>query len=239
MAQKKLSSNKSSKKIAPDKVIKAKDPKKVLAGKMRQATGIKDSSGKYVSKIFINEIKKTILSTKKVDVSKIHSDQSEKINELLKDSKISPKEVKKFYEQNKEIFEDLNTFGKLKGTSKNKNQIDKAIEKYKGKMFVNNGTETNEVSKVDLKYQLASFNQLLSSNINLVDFVLRPTFSINGTMTINLPDIKDFRKKIKNHFGITNMKSLEDFETADIIEGLQKILKGYFGEVTDIILIIS
>lgn len=239
MAQKKLSSNKSSKNIAPDKVIKAKNPKKVLAGKMRQATGIKNSSGRYVSKIFINEIKKTILSTKKVDVSKIHSDQSDKINKLLKDSKISPKEVKKFYEQNKEIFEDLNTFGKLKGTSKNRNQIDKAIDKYKGKMFVNNGTELKEVLKVDLKYQLANFNQLLSSNINLVDFVLRPTFSIDGTMTINLPDIKDFRKKIKKHFGITNMKSLEDFETADIIEGLQTILKGYFGEVTDIILIIS
>lgn len=239
MANKKLSSNKSSNKFARGKVIKAKNPKKVLAGKIRQATGIKDASGRYVSKIFINEIKKTILSTKKVDVSKIHSDQSDKINELLKDSKISPKEVKKFYEQNKEIFEDLNTFGKLKGTSKNRNQIDKAIDKYKGKMFVNNGTELKEVSKVDLKYQLASFNQLLSSNINLVDFVLRPTFSIDGTMTINLPDIKDFRKEIKKHFRITNMKSLEDFETADIIEGLQTILKGYFGEVTDIILIIS
>jgi hypothetical protein len=240
MAKKLSSNNKKSKNFAPDKVIKAKDPKKVLAGKMRQATGIKDASGKYVSKIFTNEIKKTLLATKKVDVSKIAPDQSDKIDQLLKEAKISPKQIKSFYTKNKEIFDDLKTFGKLKGTSKNSNQIEKTIDTYKGKIFLNNGKEVIEVSKAEAKFNFLNFKNLLSSNINLVEFYVRPTLSLDGTMTINLPDAKEFRKKIKEYFGITNLKQLEEIEPAEIQEAVQKILQDMFGEEdTDLFLIIS
>jgi len=231
---------KSSKKTTPKKVIaKVKDQKKVDAGKVRQATGIKNEKGQFVSKIFTNAIKKTILATKKFDVSKINADQTAKIDELIKEAKITPLQIKRYYDQNKDIFEDLNTFGKLKGTSKNKNQIDKAIDNYKGKIFVNNGLEIIEVSKVELKFQLAQFDQLLSSNINLVNYILKPTMSIEGTMQFNLPDVKDFRKKIKDRFEITNMKQLDEFETADVSEILKELLQDYFGKETDIVLIIS
>ena len=231
---------KSSKKTPQKKVIaRVKDQKKVDAGKVRQSTGIKNEKGQFVSKIFTNAIKQTILATKKIDVSKINSDQTAKIDELIKEAKITPLQIKRFYDQNKDIFTDLNTFGKLKGTSKNKNQLDKAIENYKGKIFVNNGLEKKEVSKVELKFQVAQFNQLLSSNINLVNFILKPTLSIEGTMQFNLPDVKDFRKKIKERFEITNMKQLDEFETADVSEVLQELLKDYYGDEPDIFLIIS
>jgi hypothetical protein len=225
------------KKSAP-KVERIKDEKKVKAGKVRQATGIKDSSGRFVSKIFTNEIKKTLLATKKVDVSKIKSDQSETIDKLLKDAKVTPKQIKSFYEKNKQIFEDLNTFGNLKGTSKNSNQIEKAIDKYKGKILINDGTGFKEVTKTEAKFQFANFKQLLSSNINVVEFYVKPTLSINGTMKINLPEPKEFRKKIKKYFEITNLKDLDNFTAEEISEAIKEILEEMFDE-PDIVVIIS
>ena len=227
------------KKSAP-KIERVKDEKKVKAGKIRQSTGIKDSKGRFVSQIYTNEVKRFILASKRIDVSKINSDQTEKFNQLLKDAKLSARDVKNFYEKNKDIFEDLRTTGKLKGTSKNSNQIDKALDQYKGKILINDGTETKQVTKTEAKYLFAHFKQILKSNINVEEFYIRPTFNtIDGTITINLPEPKRLKQLLKKEFGIKNLKELEDFDSDDISEKLKKILKDLYGPEPDINLIIS
>jgi len=240
MAKKPLKKS-STKKQPLKKVVKVeriKDPKKVLAGKIRQANAIKDSKGRFASRLFVNEIKKTLLATKKVDVKNIHADNDERINQLFKDAKLTPKQLKRFYELSKESFEDLKTFGKLKGTSKNSNQIEKAIDKYKGKIFINDGTGLKKVSKVKAKYLFANFKQVLSSNINVVDFYVKPTLSTEGFMEINLPDPKELRKKLKKKFKITNLKDLSKFESSEISEVLKEILEEMYEE-PDLVIIIS
>lgn len=221
------------------KIERIKDPKKVLAGKIRQANAIRDKSGKFASPILVNEIKKTLLATKKIDVSKINADQTAKINELLKDAKIKPETVKKFYEQNKKIFDDLQTFGKLKGTSKNSNQFEKAITNYKGKIFLNNGKKIIEVSKSEAKLKLISFKSFLSNNINIVDFTIKPTLSIDGTLTFNLPDEKELIKNLKKYFGVRTNRQLEDFTGEEITEALQDIILSMFEGEDDITLYAS
>lgn len=232
----KPSAKKSTPQQAPERI---KDPKKVQAGKIRQAGAIRDNTGKFANPILVNEIKKTLLATKKVDVSKINADQGAKIDQLLKDAKIKPEQVKKFYEQNKKVFEDLQTFGKLKGTSKNSNQIEKSISQYKGKIFLNNGKKIIEVSKSEAKLKLISFKSFLSNNINVVDFTIKPTLSIDGTLTINLPDEKKLLKDLKKYFGVRTVAQLEDFTGAEITEALQEILSETYEGEEDIIIYAS
>ena len=232
----KPSAKKSTPQQAPERI---KDAKKVLAGKIRQAGAIRDKTGKFANPILVNEIKKTLLATKKVDVSKINADQTAKINELLKDAKIKPEQVKKFYEQNKKVFDDLQTFGKLKGTSKNSNQIEKALTDYKGKIFINNGKKIIEVTKSEAKLKLISFKSFLSNNINVVDFTIKPTLSIDGTLTINLPDEKKLLKDLKKFFGVTKTEDLEDFTGEEITEAIQEILNGMYDDEPDIIIYAS
>lgn len=234
--QPKPSAKKSTPQQAPERI---KDPKKVLAGKIRQQQAIRDKSGKFANPILVNEIKKTLLATKKVDVSKINADQTAKIDQLLKDAKVKPEEVKKFYEQNKKVFDDLQTFGKLKGTSKNSNQIEKAITDYKGKIFINNGKEIIEVTKSEAKLKLISFKSFLSNNINVVDFTIKPTLSIDGTLTFNLPDEKQLLKDLKKFFGVRTVGQLEQFTGAEITEALEEILNDTYDEESDIIIYAS
>lgn len=219
---------------APKTEAKKVDKVKSEAGKKRASTGIRNERGQYVSKIFSNEIKKTLLATKRVDVSKVNSDQSAKIDELLKGAKVTPLQVKKFYEKNKEIFEDLRTFGKLKGTSKNSNQIEKAINDYKGEILINDGTKVKTVNKSEAKLLLTKFKSFLSSNINVVDFTLNPMFDIDGKMTLNLPDPKKLLKDLKTYFGVTTTEELDEFSGPEIMEALETILSDMYGEETDL-----
>lgn len=218
----------------PEKIIKPRDEKKSIAGKKRASTGIRNERGQYVSKIFANEVKKTLLATKRVDVSKVNADQSTKIDSLLKDAKVTPAQVKRFYEQNKEIFEDLKTFGKLKGTSKNSNQIEKGIDEYKGKIFINDGGKVKEVTKSEAKLKLIKFKSFLSSNINVVDFTLKPTFDIDGKMTLNLPEPKKLLQDLKTFFGVKTTEELEEFSGVEIMEALEEILSEMYGEESDL-----
>lgn len=232
----KPSAKKSTPQSKPERI---KDPKKVQAGKIRQAGAIRDKSGKFANPILVNEIKKTFLATKKIDVSKINADQTAKIDQLLKDAKIKPEQVKKFYDQNKKVFDDLQTFGKLKGTSKNSNQIEKAITDYKGKIFINNGKKVIEVSKSEAKLKLISFKSFLSNNINVVDFTLKPTLSIDGTLTINLPNEKKLLKDLKKYFGVTKTEELEEFTGEEISEALADILSEMYDGEEDLIIYAS
>ena len=221
------------------KPTKTKDSKRVEAGKKRDSGAIRDEKGRFISAVLSNEIKKTVLATKKIDVSKINSDQTEKINQLLKEAKVTPQQVKKFYQKNQDIFEDIVTRGELKGTSKNSNQIEKAIREYKGKIFVNDGTGPKEVSKEKAIYQITRLKSFLSDNINVVDFTVLPVLSLDGKMKLNIPNPQKLLKDIKEYLGAKTTEDLEEFSGAEIMEALSEILNGTYQDEPDIIIYAS
>lgn len=229
------------KKIAsPVLVERVKDQKKVLAGKARQATGIKDDKGRFVSKFLANEIKKTVLAVNKIDVSKINADQTEKINQLLKDAKIKPQDVKKFYEKNPLAFEDLKTKATFKGTSKNSNQIEKAIKNYKGKILIQNETgELKEVTQAQAKYKLVRLKNALQSAINLADFAIRPNLTLDGKMILKIPSATKVLKDLREALGLEKNESFDDIDSRDIAEALETILNGYYENENDLFFYIS
>ena len=218
--------------------VKIKDAKKVAAGKVRAATGIKEN-GKYVSKIFSNEVAKTLLATKKINVSKVHADNTEKIKELLKEAKLTPAQVKKFYEKNKTIFEDLKTFGNIKGTAKNSNQMENILETYKGKIFINDGEEIKEVSKGAAKYELVKFKNFLSSTLNVVEIAYLPVYNISGEMTINIPNGKELFERLKLIFGVKSKKELDEIDGSDLMEAIKEILNDIYNGEPNIIIYVS
>lgn len=206
-----------------------KNPAKVAAGKARAAGAIKDKTGKYVSNIFFNEVAKTVLATKKVNTSKIESDQTREINQLLKDAKVSKKEIADFYNKHQYVFENLMQKGTLKGTQLFADKLKKKIENYKGKILINKGNgKTVEVSKTESLYQLAKFQQYLSDNINVVAFSIKPTLTVDGKMILQIPDAKKLVKDLKEYFGAKNIDELSDFSGTEITEAIQDILTGMY-----------
>lgn len=231
----------STKKTAPPvQVERVKNEAKVKAGKIRQAGAIKDERGRFASKYFVNEVKKTILATKKIDVSKINSDQTEKIDKLLQDAKVKPEQIKKFYDANKEIFEDLKQKGKLKGTSKNSNQIETAIRNYKGKLIVidENGNE-KELTSAQVNYKLIRLKNALQSNINAVDFSIRPTLTLDGKMILKIPSATAVLKGLREKLGLTSKQSFDEVDSLEIAEALDELLKEMYEDESDINFYIS
>lgn len=194
-----------------------KDPKKVAAGKARAASAIKDSSGRYVSKILYNEIAKISLAVKGVDVSKISAEQTKKITSLMSEAKVTAKEVKNLYENNPVIFEAMINEGKITGTNKNSNQLEKSISDFSGDIYVNGKQRTQAEAKRDLMH----FKQYLNTNINVVDFTIKPKLTFDGKMILNIPPLKDIMQHLKNAFDVKNIKDLSDISGAEITESLQ------------------
>jgi len=195
-----------------------KDPKKVAAGKARAANAIKDSSGRYVSRILYNEIAKITLAVKGIDVSKISGEQTQKITSLMSEAKVSAKEVKNLYENNPVIFEAMINEGKITGTNKNSNQLEKSISDYTGQIIINGEERTQAEAKKDLM----SFKQYITANFSVVDFTIKPSLSFDGKMILNIPDVKEILKHLKEHFELSSIKDLAEIDPAEITEALQE-----------------
>ena len=226
--------------VAPIQPERQKNEAKVRAGKIRQATAIKDERGRFASKLFVNEVKKTILAINKIDVSKINSDQSEKIEQLLKEAKIKPADVAKFYKKNPLAFEDLKTKAVFRGTSKNNNQIETAIEKYKGKFFLRNEKgELKEVTKAQAKYNLVRFENALKSEFNLAGFSIHPRLTLDGKMILKIPSPTKLLKDAREKLGLKKGESFDGIDSATLNETLQELLNEYYDDENDIDLYIS
>jgi hypothetical protein len=250
MANKKKTSKKSApkkavatpKKTPPKKITKKAPPvdtKKYKAGKVRGSTAIRDSKGRYVSKLFANEVKLTLLASKGIDVKKVHADNFKKIDALIKENKIKPEGVKKFYDKNKFIFEELNEKGKLKGTWKNSNQLQDAIEGYQGEIFINTGTKIKKVTKDEASLIINRFKTSVVGSINAQDFAVLPTFTLSGTMTFNIPSPTKLNKELMKFFGIEDIEELDEFDAAEISEALTSVLESIYGGEPDLVLYIS
>ena len=232
------------KKTPPKKQTKKAPPvpvdvKKSKAGKVRGSTAIRDSKGRYVSKLFANEVKLTLLASKGIDVKQVHADNFKKIDKLIKENKIKPESVKKFYEKNKFAFEELNEKGKLKGTWKNSNQLQDAIEGYQGEIFINDGKKTKKVTKDEASLIINRFKTSVVGSINAQDFSVLPTFTLSGTMTFNIPSPNRLNKELMKYFGVEELEELDDFDAAEISEALTAILEDIYNGEPDLVLYIS
>jgi len=214
------------------------DTKKSKAGKVRGSTAIRDSKGRYVTKLFANEVKLTLLASKGIDVKKVHADNFKKIDKLIKENKVKPQEVKKYYEKRKFIFEELNEKGELKGTWKNSNQLQEAIEEYQGEIFINNGNKTKKVTKDEASLIINRFKTSVVGSINAQDFAVMPTLSLSGKMTFNIPSPTKLDKELMKYFGIEDIEELDEFDAAEISEALTIVLEFIYGE-PDLVLYIS
>lgn len=197
-----------------------KNPAKVAAGKARAASAIRDSKGHYVSPILYNEITKVVLAVKGQDVSKISADQSKKIAAVMSEAKVSAKQIKEFYESNRQVFKDMIDNGEVTGTPKNSNQIEKAINEYKGHIEVGG----KEMTAAKAKYELMKFKQFLSVNLNVVDFTIKPQLSFDGKMKIDIPNAKELISDLLEYFGVDNVEGLDDIDGAEITKAIAELL---------------
>lgn len=205
-----------------------KNPKKVAAGKARAEKGIKDSTGKYVSKTFENELARTLLANKGIDVSKVKPDQDEKIKKLLDDAGVTKKEIKQMYLNAPDFFDDLKKTLKLTGTMKDGNQVEKVIDEYKGKFLIIDTPEgtPRPVSKTEIKLELIKFKQFLSGKINVVDFGLSPILSVfEGTATYHIPNVELLLQELKSSLNVSTDKQLKKKDGTEVMEAINNILK--------------
>jgi len=209
---------------------KIKDPKKVAAGKARAASAIKDKTGKFVSKIFYNEITKTVLAAKGFDVKKISPENTAKISELMKEAEVTKKEIKDFYDRKPKAFERLIDEGEVNSTFKNSDKVEDTINEYSGKLLIDDGTSVREVSKAQAIHALASFKQYMKSHANVVDFAVSMKFNIKGSLSIQIPNANELYNTLKEYFQVSNMNDLLEIDTAEITEALDEIIFDMYGE---------
>lgn len=217
-----------------------KNPKKVAAGKARAANAIKNAKGQYIPKIFQSEIERTFAAIKlNIDVSKIPQGNIEKVSAIIKNAKVSKKEIKDFYEKNPLAFENLIETGALKSTNKSTSQLENVIAEYKGKIFVFDGTDTLPQSKAEVKYRMLKFLQYIKTYANAVELKFKPTYTIDGKLTVNIPNEQLFLKKLKEYFDVTSFKDFNDFTSEEMNEAIASVLEEIYDGEPDIVIISS
>lgn len=207
-----------------------KNPAKVAAGKARQATGIKDSKGKYVTKVYQNEIAKIAAAIRGINVTKIDSTNDEQIKQLLIDAKLTGREVKQIFESKPEAFERLREEGVIKQTFKDSEDIEEIIRNFKGKFIIDNGTASEAVTSEEAIYKLQHFKQYLKSNINAVDFSIMPKISLDGKLTLSIPSPNEIVQKLKEYFDVSSIKELYNSEAAEITEAVNEVISDMYSE---------
>jgi hypothetical protein len=215
-----------SKKSAP---AKAKDPKKVAAGRARAEQALKDSKGRYVSSTLAGEIQRIYLARQKVNVSKVKPDNKKEITRLMKENNITAKDVAEFYSEKPDIINQMIETGTTRGTALNSGNTKKGIDQYKGKLFIDRGNgDIKQVTKAQLLLHIDRFKQFITSNMNAADFSVNPILSFDGRATYQIPRAADFSKYLKEYFDIKNLEELEDFTADEINEAVTEFIKGLY-----------
>lgn len=189
---------------------------------------LRDANGKFVRKIFSDAVVRALAAQKGIDsFQQIGKVKIEKKAEVIrKEAKITDRELFIFYKTNEETFEDMIKTGSLKNLSKNSNQLEKILSEYKGDIILNG----KKVSASKAKLKLIEFKQLLSSEINAVDFEIKPKFFFDGRIEIDLPDPYELIDELMQFFSIENLDDLDDFAGEEITNALKKITDENFGE---------
>ena len=220
-------------KLDPDKLKPAERNiyNKRKAGLIRQENAIKDDNGKFINKYYENEIARLLLAGKNVDVSKLHSDQTEKFAALLKAAGVTKKDLKDFFISNKDLFADMVKKGTLIGTSKDSADLEEIIENFKRKIFVNDGTGNKETPKIEASMLLKMFQQALATNCNAADFAIFLQFSFDGDLIINIPNVETLMKEVKTLLNVENDNDILLTDPGERSEAIEAALnKMYDGD---------
>jgi hypothetical protein len=144
-----------------------KDPKKVAAGKARAAKSIR-IKGQFVKPDFVKEVE--LLS------------QASGVNDAFK-----------YFLQNEKMLTEK-YFTMEEKTNRNADQIRMDVKKYKGKIIKNGKT----VKAGTVVKAIAELGQYLENEHDLYNiFYLRPSLSMDGRMTINIPSVAEVRRRIE------------------------------------------
>lgn len=189
---------------------------------------LRDERGRFVPKIFNEQVIRSLAAQKNVSNFKGEGKavKEKKVNEIIEEAKISPKELHSFYKQNNDLFLDMLHTGSLKTLPQNSGQLEKTLSKYKGEIILNG----ESVTRAEAKLALLTFKQALSTEINAVDFTIQSELSFDGKMSINIPSPKHIIKELVEYFGVESPDGLDEFTGAEITEALGEILNKEYGE---------
>lgn len=193
--------------------------KKIEAGKARAANAIKDDSGRYVTRVFKEQLIKDLAATKGID-TRTEKGRDKSIDQILSEAKISEREQKRFFDVNREQYNEMIRTQSIQKTNRNSNQLENDLSEYSGRIIVNGERMTSS----EAKKELLEFRQYLQTRINCVDFYMKPELSFKGEMKIDIPNAKQLIKDLKEYFGVSTIEELEEFEGADLNEALEDLL---------------
>lgn len=196
-----------------------KKDKKVKAGKVRASLSLRDNKGRFTTNIFKREVIKSILS-RKIDVSKDQSNKDrQRIDQIIKEAKITQAELNREYKKNIEMFSSMLSDRYAETTFRNSNDIENDIENYKGKFQILRNGEKINVTKVEMKHEFKKLKQFFSTSLNAADFSQRVKLTFDGKMIISIPDIKELRKKYRDE--IKEAKEQGGENMVELVETLQ------------------
>jgi hypothetical protein len=183
---------------------------------------LRDEKGRFTTNKFRDEVIKGLAASKGVSsfVKQKKRSVEKDAEQIIKEAKITNKELKYYYNVNKETFITRLRSGYDQDLDRNYNQLNKDIENYKGKIFLNG----KEVSKHQMKYQIEKFKQLLSTEINVVDFTVRPKYYFDGKIEIDLPNADKVLKELMKYFDVKKAEDLDEFTGEEITQALKEIL---------------
>ena len=204
---------------------------KVRAGKARAASGIKDSRGQYIIKNKENELARQLLAQNDFDVSKVRANNTAKIAELLAEAGLTKKDIKTFYEQQKNDLDDITDTLQITGTAFNIDRMSEELTTFAGKVFIDTGNGIEEVTALEAKILLANFKQYVYTRANVVEIKLNPVFNLEeNEMTLQIPDGKEMMEFLKKALEVDNLEQLKEAEGEDITQAIQDFLDSKYGD---------
>jgi hypothetical protein len=197
---------------------------------------LRDEKGRFVTKVFNETIVRALAAQKGVDsfAGEGQKKRQVPVKKVAKEANITPRELFLFYKTNEDTFLDMIHTGSLTGLSKNSDQIEKDLTKYKGTVILNG----KEVNASEAKLHLVKFKQMLANSVNVVDFTIKPTVYFDGRIELNIPDASDLEEKLVEYFGAEDIDEVDrEFTGGEITEALEYILEHDYGFDDDEIII--
>lgn len=205
----------------------------VKGGKMRAINAIKDDSGKYATREYVDKVARDLAANKGVD--NLQGNKVKRlrpVDDVIKDAGITPKELKIFHEINREAYRELKERGTFQRINRNQNQLSDDVSNYNGRIYLNG----EQVEKEAALFSLEIFNQYLATTINMVEFKIKPTMHISGEMYLNIPEPAEIEKALMDFLSVNTEKELRDklktMSNKEVNDTLALLLNSGDGNVT-------